>query len=103
MSIRLPWIVLALMGWTGVAMGQNISLNEQQRARLKELVSSDAEAGQYFQAVQRAADAALESQPNPVPEIQSQGKLANDPAKVRTLQSLADLPKMSALAYAYAI
>jgi len=102
-SMHRLWIALAAMGWAAAGHGQNISLNAPQRVRLKELVASDPEAGQYFQTLQRAADAALGTQPNPVPEIQSEGKLANDPAKVRTRESLTDLPKMTALAYAYAI
>lgn len=50
----------------------------------------------------RAADEALAAEPNPIAQIEAEGKLKSDPAKIRTEASLKDMPKMEALGFAYA-
>lgn len=82
---------------------QEITLTVAERARLRQLVESDREAGQLFAAVLKDADAALANKPNPIRSIESEGKLNSDPAKVRTLESLADKRKMHALGWAFAV
>jgi hypothetical protein len=85
------------------AAGSSLTLTEPQRQRLIQIVHDDAEAGALFAKLQKSADAALADKPNPIAVIQTEGKLAADPVKIRTWQSLGDMPKLTALAYAYAV
>ena len=71
---------------------------------LAALVHDDPEANALFVPIRQAADDALLAQPDPIPVIQTEGKLAGDPVKTRTWQSLnGDMPKLQALACAWAV
>ncbi|HEX8916216.1 MAG TPA: alginate lyase family protein [Humisphaera sp.] len=85
------------------ARGQSVVLTPAQTAKLRELVKADAEAARHFDKLRRRADAALADAPDPIANIETQGKLKTDPAKVRTGESLKDMAKLEALGYAYAV
>ncbi|HZZ26978.1 MAG TPA: alginate lyase family protein [Pirellulales bacterium] len=108
MRFWITLIVCSLLSWLGVfgtAMGvaQSISLTDVQRKRLAEIVHGDKDAGAMFAAFKRQADQALNDQPKPIDKIQTEGKLPKDPVKLKTEESLADMGKLEALAFAYAV
>lgn len=103
MKARLMISCCVLAALTAAAPAQRISLNDAQRARLKELVAADAEAKDDFARIRKKADGALDDEPNPIQSIRSEGKLAKDPAKIRTHESMADMHKIFCLAYAWAV
>src|SRR5262245_12452041 len=78
-------------------------LTDVQRKRLADIARNDPSAAALFAGIRQQADRALADQPNPIERIQTEGKLSNDPVRVRTGQSLADMRKLEALAYAYAV
>lgn len=80
-----------------------VSLTEPQEERLAKLVAEDPEAGKRFAEIRRVADAALSAEPNPIHYIRSEGKLQGDPQKVATARSMADMNKLYALGFAYAV
>jgi hypothetical protein len=81
----------------------SISLTDPQRLKLVALIQSDPEAAKLFDRVRRAADAALADEPHPIESIQTEGKLKTDPVKVKTTESLADMSRLDALGYAWAV
>src|SRR4051812_28240376 len=97
--------ILLLVGLAHVlpwnpALAGTVSLTDPQRAKLKALIESDAEAAARFAEVQKDADAALTAEPNPIHHILSEGKLKNDPDKIRTGRSMQDMARLRALGYA---
>jgi hypothetical protein len=89
--------------WVPVASGQTVSLTAAEQARLRQLVASDGDARAMFKySLKPTADQAKESRPNPIENIQLEGKLEGDPAKVATQRSLEDMKKIQALALMYA-
>jgi len=98
---------LVLMGIVAIvaplARGSSIVLTDAQREKLGRLVREDARARELFERVARDADAALAARPDPVAVILTEGKLQSDPVKVRTWESLGDMPKLGALGYAFAV
>jgi len=105
MRRQLFGIVCILLGaWCAPgALGQSASLTDAQRKRLAEIVRADPEAGKLFEKLKRAADDALSDTPDPIDKIQTEGKLPADPARLKSRQSLRDMPRMDALGYAYAV
>jgi hypothetical protein len=104
MRVTLRWFCAALLaaGMHCVCYGQNITLNESQRAYFVRLIKSDREAGAVFERVRKQADEALDAQPNPVRLISSGGRLQDDPVKLATQESLKDMNKVFSLAVAFA-
>jgi hypothetical protein len=104
MRVTLRWFCIALLvaGIPCVCYGQNITLNENQRAYFVRLIKSDREAGSLFDRVRKQADQALDAQPNPVRLISSGGRLQDDPVKLATRESLKDMNKVFSLAVAFA-
>ncbi len=100
--VRLSLFLLVL-SMACPAYCQTVTLSEAQRVKLTNLIHTDKEAGALFKRLQREADESLVATPNPTPDIQSEGKLKNDPVRIRTRESLKDLPKISALSYAFAV
>lgn len=86
-----------------LAAEETITLHSAQLARLKELIKSDDEAGERFKELKHIATKALDDKPNPIKKIQTEGKLNTDPVKIRTKESLADMKKMHALGWTYAV
>lgn len=80
-----------------------VSLTEPEREKLVKLVAADPEAAQRFAEIRRAAEAALKAEPNPIHFIRSEGKLKGDPEKVATGRSMADMEKLHAFGFAYAV
>jgi hypothetical protein len=100
--------LLVTIGFTvqslaGSATGSSVSLTDAECAKLVRLVHDDPEAAAQFTGIRQTADDALSATPNPIPLIQSQGRLAGDPVKERTWKSLGDMPKLECLGYALAV
>ncbi|HEY2588384.1 MAG TPA: alginate lyase family protein, partial [Tepidisphaeraceae bacterium] len=102
MNAALPVVVLLLVTTLRVAAGP-VSLTEPQREKLAKLVAADPEAGKRFAEIRRTADASLTAEPNPIHFIRSEGKLKGDPEKIATGRSMADMNKLQALGFAYAV
>jgi len=83
--------------------GGPVSLEPGEILELRQLVATNAAAADQFASIRREADAALKSVPNPVEKIYSEGTLTSDPRKIRTEKSLADLDKIEALGWAWAV
>ncbi|TKC00188.1 alginate lyase family protein [Pedobacter cryophilus] len=84
-----------------VVKGQHLSLNTAELKKLTSLIKSDKSAQKEFLLLEKQAKIALQQKPLPIEIIISEGHLANDPKKIKTLKSLADLKKIYALAYTY--
>jgi hypothetical protein len=94
-------LLIALVG--SAARAGPVSVSDAQRARLADLVKTDAEAAKRFSGLRKDADAAMKEEPEPVRHILTEGKLKDDPDKVRTKKALADMDAMEALAWTYAV
>lgn len=80
---------------------QYASLTQDEFGNLKNLIATDANAKASFKMMQNRADKAMGEHPNPIDRITSEGKLAGDPAKERTIKACEDLDKIYALAVVY--
>jgi len=80
---------------------QLVSLNKEEVANLGHLLKNDKEANALYAIVKRRADDALAQTPNPIDTVVSEGHLATDPKKIRTIQSLKDIDKIYSLSIAY--
>lgn len=80
-----------------------VSLEPAEILQLRALVATNAAAAKQFSGIHRSADAALRDTPNPIAKVVTEGRLANDPQKVRTWDSLADMNKIQSLAWAWAV
>lgn len=94
--------IAVVLASISAAFASSVSLTDSQRVKLATIVKNDPEAAARFAEIRDLADRALFSKPNPIALVQSEGKLAGDPVKVRTWKSLGDMPRIQALAYAWA-
>ena len=85
------------------SFSQLVGLNKQEVAALKHLVATDSNAEKFYASLKRTADDALTQAPDPVDTVISEGHLATNPEKIRTIQSLKDIGKIYSLAIAFAI
>jgi hypothetical protein len=87
----------------GGAAGQYVGIGHRGIAQLKQLIRSDAGVKRQYDSVQQIADEALQSAPNPIDTIRTEGLLQGDPRKTATWAAFGDLRKMYALALAYRV
>jgi hypothetical protein len=80
-----------------------VSLQPDEIVQLRGLVATNAAAASQFSILQRRAEAALGDAPHPLEKVVTEGRLDNDPAKLRTLAALVDLDKIEALAWVWAV
>jgi hypothetical protein len=85
-----------------VAVGA-ICLTEDQCDRLAALVRAKPEAERLFNKLRHEADSCLNDVARPVSTIHTAGKLDADPDKAKSRASFADMRKLSALGYSYAV
>jgi hypothetical protein len=104
------WLKTMLVGLVGLILtgpsqvrAQAISLSEKQRTRLVSIITSDREAKSLYERVRQQADEILNSEPHPLKEIQTSGKLQSDPVKIETQAGLRDAGKVFDLAAAFAV
>src|ERR1700761_9352911 len=83
------------------ARAQYAGLSNEEIGKLKELIKTDPIAKSAFGQFQTTADKALTEQPNPIEKITTEGKLAGDPDKIKTLKAVEDANKIYALALVY--
>lgn len=100
---RFTWLFLSALLTVCFADAQYISLQKSEIKKLARIIKNDAGAKKLYLAIENAANTALQQQPNPIDTIISEGHLATDPKKMRTQQSLVDMNKSYALAFAYRI
>jgi hypothetical protein len=89
----------SLLCYTTIAKGQFLSLNKTELKKLIVIIKSDSSAQKAFRTLEKQAKIALNQEPQPIYTIISEGHLATDPKKIETLEALADLNKIYALAY----
>jgi hypothetical protein len=85
------------------AFGQFVGLNKKEIASLRNLVRNDSDAKKFYVSIKAMADWSLTQTPDPIDTVVSEGHLATDPKKIRTVQSLHDIPKIYSLAIAYTV
>ncbi len=85
------------------ANAQYLSLNKIETKKLIALVNTNKDVKQLYIKMEHLANTALTEAPNPIDTIVSEGHLASDPKKIRTVKSLADLHKIYNLAISYSI
>ena len=73
------------------------------QGRLTELIRRNDAAKADFDRIRALADAAMQEQPHPITIIQTEHKLAGDPAKLATQAALKDMRALFALGYAYEV
>jgi hypothetical protein len=82
---------------------QYIGLNKKEISDLQRLVVKDSSAKSFYASIKRTANDVLTQMPDPIDTVVSEGHLATDPQKIRTVKSLKDINKIYALAIAYVI
>ena len=80
-----------------------VSLEPDEIVQLRELVATNAAAADQFSMLQRQAEGALGDSPHPLEKVVTEGHLDTDPLKIHTLAALADMGKIEALAWAWAV
>ena len=83
------------------ANAQYVSLSNTEFGRLKQLLGTDATAKVAFEPFQNTANSAMNEAPNPIERITSEGKLAGDPDKIKSLKAVEDGDKIYAMALVY--
>jgi len=83
--------------------GQFVGLNKKEISNLQRLVVKESSAKKFYTAIIQTANYALTQTPNPIDTVVSEGHLATDPKKIRTVQSLKDIEKIYSLAITYAV
>ncbi len=92
-----------LLLWQPACAADTMSFSVVQRGKLVRLIQTDTDAARLFSQLKRAADASLDAAPHPVREIATAGVLAANPDKAASRAALADMKKLSALGFAYAV
>lgn len=82
---------------------QIVSLTTTEIAKLKNLITADADAKKQWTLILRNANEALTATPNPADTILTEGILQGDPRKTKTWESIQDMQKVYALALAYKV
>jgi predicted transcriptional regulator len=82
---------LALILLMASAKAQYVSLNPGEIGKLSALIKTNTTVKNTYTSLETVANAALEQSPMPVDTIISEGHLANDPKKIKTLKALADM------------
>lgn len=85
------------------SFSQYVSLNKNEILTLRNLVAKDSSAKRFYASLKRTADEALTQTPNPIDTVVSEGHLATDPKKIKTVESLRDIDKIYSLAIVYAV
>jgi hypothetical protein len=80
-----------------------VSLDAGQVSKLAKLVKQDSEAGMQYQHEYKIASAALSDDPRPIPVLVGEGRLNSDPEKIKSDADLADMQKISALAWVWLV
>lgn len=80
-----------------------VTASEKQMQKLREIIKTNQEAKDKYDSLQIDADSVLKDSPNPADQIQTSHLLKGDPKKVKTQQSLKDMPKIYSLSFTYAI
>jgi hypothetical protein len=96
-------LILLLSFHSFAAFSQFVSLDKKEISALRDLVKNDKEAKKFYAAIKATADKALAETPDPIDTVVSEGHLATDPKKIRTVKSLRDIDKIYSLSIAYVI
>jgi hypothetical protein len=96
-------LVLLLSFAVSGSYAQFVGLNKEEVTDLRRLIKNDKEAKASYAILKGRADDALTQTPDPIDTVVSEGHLATDPKKIRTVQSLKDVDKIYSLSIAYVV
>ncbi len=96
-------LIFVLAVTTIKASAQYVSLSDDEFTKLKTLINNDVAAKAAYEPFKNQANKALTETPDPIERITSEGKLAGDPDKIKSLIAVEDGDKIYALALAYKI
>jgi hypothetical protein len=94
-------LLLALLCFSTHA--QYVSMSTQEINALKNLLKKNKDVNTQYLKLKKLADLSLSSSPSPVDTVFSEGRLATDPKKIKSLKALGDVKAMYALALAYRV
>lgn len=80
---------------------QYVSMNQQEIKSFKNQIKMDGNLKTQYLQIKALADSSLNEMPKPVDTLFSEGRLANDPKKIKSLKALKDVSRMYALALAF--
>lgn len=80
-----------------------MNVSDAEIKAVKSLIDSSTDARSFYNGHLQRANTALSATPNPVKSIISEGRLASDPAKIKTVEALKDMGKIDSLTFAYLI
>ena len=101
--MRKKYYLFAIVLFTLQVNAQYVSLSAAGLKQLKALYKVSPEIKHLIQQQQRLADQAMDTLPDPIETISTEGKLKGDPVKVATQHALKDFRKIYALALTYKI
>src|SRR6478735_5406619 len=82
---------------------QVVTLNKKEISSLQKIIKQDSSAGKLYASIKSRAENALTQTPDPIDTVISEGHLATDPKKIRTVKSLKDIDRIYSLAIAYKV
>lgn len=94
---------LMLFLFTSGVHAQFVSMNNNEIKFLKKLIKQDDGVKKQYLNFKALADSSLATVPSPVDTVFSEGRLASDPKKIKSLKALKDVNRMYALALSYKI
>jgi len=100
MKKRILLVCFLVAGYV-TANAQFASLSNDEFAKLKDLIANNASAEAAFTPFKTMAEKALTEQPDPIEKITTEGKLAGDPDKIKTIKAVEDARKIYAMALVY--
>lgn len=96
-------LVIFLVLFSLTTKAQFVSMNSNEINGLKKLIKTDVGTKRQYLKLKALADSSINDMPAAVDTVFSEGRLANDPKKIKSLKALKDVDKMYALALAYKI
>ncbi len=95
--------ILLLMFFSLGTHAQYVSMNNGEIESLKNLIKTNQHIKAQYLELKNLADSSLNSLPSPLDTVFSEGHLATDPKKIKSLKALLDVNRMYALALTYRI
>lgn len=101
---RMQALMIFTLGMSLLSVAQTTDiavLKDAERNRLADVIANNPHARALYDSIAALALASLHDKPMPVKNINYEGLLENDPARVSTQQSLVDMDKITSLIYAF--
>lgn len=99
----MKYLVLFFFLITVSTHAQFVSMNAKEISTLKKLIRENSSVTQHYLKFKLLADASLDLTPAAIDTVFSEGRLASDPKKIKSLLALQDVSRMYALAITYTV